>query len=115
MYKQESRNFIRLAGKFKTVDELRNLVISNTPLGGQVRLAEVADVQDAQKDVEKLARVNRQAAIVLQVVKQSDANGVSVSEGVQETVEKLRNEYVSIDLGLVIANDASVYTLESNT
>lgn len=104
---------IRLAGKFKTVDELRNLVVSNTAAGGQVRLSDVADVQDAQKDVEKLARVNSQSAIALQVLKQSDANGVSVSEGVQNIVDRLQKEYTSDGLQLSIANDASVYTLQS--
>lgn len=110
---REQDILIRLAGKFKSVDELRNVVISTTPTGGQVRLADVADVQDAQKDVEKLARVNRRSAIVLQVVKQSDANGVSVSEGVQEIVNKLQSDYAAVGLGLSIANDASVYTLQS--
>ncbi|HRN91518.1 MAG TPA: efflux RND transporter permease subunit [Ferruginibacter sp.] len=104
---------IRLAGKFKTVDELRNLVISNTTAGGQIRLGDVADVQDAQKDVEKLARVNGEASIALQVLKQSDANAVSVSKGVQEIVSRLQTEYASSGLKLSIANDASVYTLQS--
>ncbi|WP_114788991.1 efflux RND transporter permease subunit [Niabella yanshanensis] len=104
---------IRLAGKFKTIDELRNLVVKTSATGGQVRLADVADVQDAQKDVEKLARVNNESSIALQVLKQSDANGVSVSEGVQAIVNRLQSEYASSGLQLTIANDASVYTLES--
>ncbi len=104
---------IRLSGKFRSVEELRNLVISNTAAGGQVRLADVADVQDTQKDVEKIARVNQQSAIALQVLKQSDANGVSVSEGVRNTIEKLQNDYASSGLQLAVANDASVYTLQS--
>lgn len=104
---------IRLAGKFKTVEELRNFVVSTSSLGGQVRLADIADVQDAQKDVEKIARVNQKSAIVLQVLKQSDANGVTVSEGVANIVERLNGEYESAGLELSIVNDASVYTLQS--
>ena len=110
---REQDILIRLAGKFKSVDELRNLVVSTSASGGQVRLGDVAEVQDTQKDVEKIARVNQQSAIVLQVVKQSDANGVSVSKGVQEIVEKLKTEHANVGLGLTIANDASVYTLQS--
>lgn len=104
---------IRLAGKFKTIDELRNLVVANSPAGGQVRLSDVADVQDAQKDVEKIARVNQESAIAVQIMKQSDANAVSVSEGVQKIIERLHTEYASSELKLSIANDSSVYTLES--
>lgn len=70
---REQDVLIRLSGKYKTVDELRNLVIANRN-GVQVHLADVADVQDAQKDVEKIARVNQQSAIAVQIMKQSDAN-----------------------------------------
>ena len=104
---------IRLAGKFKTVDELRNLVVSTSPSGGQVRLADIADVQDTQKDVEKIARVNQESAIAVQVLKQSDANAVSVSEGVQEIIQRIEKDYASSGVKLNVANDSSVYTLES--
>jgi HAE1 family hydrophobic/amphiphilic exporter-1 len=104
---------IRLSGKYKTVDDLRNLVVATTPAGAQVRLMEVADVQDAEKDVEKLARVNQQSAIALQVIKQSDANAVEVSKQVKASIEKLQKDYASSGLKLTVASDSSVYTLES--
>ncbi|MCR6720301.1 MAG: efflux RND transporter permease subunit [Chitinophagaceae bacterium] len=110
---REQDILIRLAGKFKTVDELRNLVIAKTAQGGQIRLRDIADVQDGQKDVEKLARVNQESAIAVQIIKQSDANAVSVSDGVQKIVERLNVEYAASGLKLTIANDSSVYTLNS--
>lgn len=104
---------IRLAGKFKSVDELRNLVIRQTAVGGQVRLSDVADVQDGQKETEKIARVDQNSAIVMQVLKQSDANAVSVSEGIQEIIKQIQLDYASTGLKLDMANDSSVYTLQS--
>lgn len=109
---REQDVLIRLAGKYKTVEELRNLVILNKD-GAQVRLRDVADVQDAQKDVEKLARVNQQSSIALQVIKQSDANAVSVSEQITATIHKMQVDYAVNGLRIDIANDSSVYTLES--
>lgn len=50
-------------GKYKNVDELRNLVLS-TKSGIQIRLGDIADVQDSQKEVEKIARVNQNSAIL---------------------------------------------------
>lgn len=44
---------IRLSGKYADVDMLRNLVIKTSEDGSQVRLKDVADVRDGQKDVEK--------------------------------------------------------------
>ncbi|MFT3675432.1 MAG: efflux RND transporter permease subunit [Chitinophagaceae bacterium] len=109
---REQDVLIRLAGKYKTVEELRNLVILNKD-GVQVRLKDVADVQDTQKDVEKLARVNQQSSIALQVIKQSDANAVSVSEQITATIQKMQVDYAASGLKIDIANDSSVYTLES--
>jgi len=109
---REQDVLIRLAGKYKTVEELRNLVVLNKD-GAQVRLKDVADVQDTQKDVEKLARVNQQSSIALQVIKQSDANAVSVSEQITATIQKMQVDYAANGLKIDIANDSSVYTLES--
>jgi HAE1 family hydrophobic/amphiphilic exporter-1 len=44
----------------------------------QIRLGDIADVQDTQKITEKIARVNQNSAIILQIIKQSDANAVAV-------------------------------------
>lgn len=104
---------VRLSGKYKSVDELRNLVIANSPSGGQIRVMDIAEVQDTQKDVDKIARVNQSNALVLQVLKQSDANAVEVSKGVQSLIEEINQEYASVGLHIDIASDSSIYTLES--
>ncbi|OLY91900.1 hydrophobic/amphiphilic exporter-1, HAE1 family [Cnuella takakiae] len=109
---REQDVLIRLSGKYRNVEELRNLVIAS-PTGAQIRLSEVADVQDAQKDVDKIARVNQQSAIAVQVIKQSDANAVGVSEQIRASIEKLEKDYAAQGLTIAVANDSSVYTLQS--
>lgn len=104
---------VRLAGKYRNAEELRNLVVTNAEDGSQVRLKDVADVQDTQKEVEKLARVDQQSAIALQVLKQSDANAVEVSRLTREILTNLESTYASANLELNVANDSSTYTLES--
>lgn len=109
---REQNELIRLSGKYRDVDELRNIVISQQG-EVQVRLGDIADVQDSEKDVEQLARFNQEASIVVQILKQSDANAVAVSEGVQEMVSTLQENYAGDGLEMAIANDSSTYTLES--
>ncbi|RZK91219.1 MAG: efflux RND transporter permease subunit, partial [Pedobacter sp.] len=104
---------IRLSGKYKSIEELRNLVLTTSKDGAQIRLGDVADVQDAQKETEKLARVNRQASIAIQIIKQSDANAVEVSKGVHAIIDKLNSEYKANKLDIKIVNDSSIFTLES--
>lgn len=107
---RENSTLIRLSGKYKTITELRNLVISDKN-GVQIRLGEVAEVIDGKKDAEKLARLNQQDAILIQVMKQSDANAVAVSEGIASSVDKIQTDYKKQGLNLKIANDTSNFTL----
>jgi len=104
---------IRLSGKYRSIEELRNLVLTTSQDGSQIRLGDVADVQDSKKETEKLARINRQASIAIQIIKQSDANAVEVSEGTHAIIEKLKTEYAANKLDIKIVNDSSIFTLES--
>lgn len=104
---------VRLAGKFGSVEELRELVVLQTQNGGQVLLQDIAEVQDTQKEVEKLARVNQQPSIALQIIKQSDANAVEVSKQTKALISQLHQDYEAEGLQMIVANDSSDYTLAS--
>jgi hydrophobe/amphiphile efflux-1 (HAE1) family protein len=109
---RDQKILIRLAGKYKSVEELRSLVISSKN-GIEIRLRDIADVQDAQKIAEKISRIDQQSAIILQIIKQSDANAVAVSEKLVESIKALENDYKGDSLNLEIAKDSTVYTLEA--
>ena len=109
---REQKILIRLAGKYKNVEELKNLVVSSKN-GVQVRLGDIADVQDTQKITEKIARVDQKSAIILQIVKQSDANAVAVSEELLKAITALENDYKTSQLKLEVAKDSTVFTLEA--
>jgi HAE1 family hydrophobic/amphiphilic exporter-1 len=109
---REQKILIRLAGKYQNVDELRNLVISSQN-GIEIRLKDIADVQDDQKIPEKIARVDQKSAIILQIIKQSDANAVAVSEQLLKSISSLETDYKEKGLQLEIAKDSTVYTLEA--
>jgi len=104
---------VRLSGKYASVEEMRNLVIITAKDGAQIRLGDIADIQDTQKETDKIARINRANSIAVQIIKQSDANAVTVSEGTKATIAKLKEDYKNIGLDIKIVNDSSVYTLES--
>lgn len=109
----EQNMSIRLQGKLTSIDELRNLVITTTSTGTQVRLSDVADVQDGIKDQDQLARVDQKESIAIQLQKQTDANAVTVSKEVKAAVVQLESEYSAYRLKLGIANDTSTFTLDS--
>ncbi|MFT3946497.1 MAG: efflux RND transporter permease subunit [Agriterribacter sp.] len=109
---RNNRTTIRLAGKVNSIDQLRNLPIT-TPSGAIVFLKDVADVQDGIKDIEKIARVDQQNTILLQVFKQSDANAVEVSKQVSATIDQVQKDYAGNNIQLDVANDSSSFTLNA--
>jgi len=109
---RENRTTIRLAGKVSDVDELRNLPIS-TPSGASIFLRDIADVQDGIKEIEKIARLDQENTILLQVFKQSDANAVEVSSLVKETINTVEKDYSNNNVKVLLANDSTDYTLNA--
>src|SRR5690554_7173845 len=55
---RDSQITIRLSGNFSSLDQMRNLPLT-TPTGTQIRLSDIADVQDGVKEIEKIARIDR--------------------------------------------------------
>lgn len=104
---------IRLSGKYSSVDELRNLVLTADPNGGMVKLKDVADVLDTKKDAELISRVDGENAIGLSIQKQSDANAVEISKLAKEAMANLEEQYSRNQLKFKIASDSSDFTLEA--
>jgi hydrophobic/amphiphilic exporter-1 (mainly G- bacteria), HAE1 family len=109
----ESNTSVRLSGKFKSVDEIKNLVLMTTPTGSQIRLKDVAEITDAVKDPVKLARVNGEEAILVNILKQADANAIDLSDNVQKVIKNLESEYSDQGLKLEIAQDSTEFTRQS--
>jgi HAE1 family hydrophobic/amphiphilic exporter-1 len=109
---RNNTTIIRLSGKYKNTDELNTLVISSKN-GAQVRLSEIAFVEDSQKDVEKIARVDQKPAIIIQIVKQSDANAVEVSELTKAAIAKIEKDYKLQNVKIEVVNDSTIFTLNA--
>ncbi|MFZ6663460.1 efflux RND transporter permease subunit [Peijinzhouia sedimentorum] len=103
---------IRLSGKYQSLNELRDLVIQEDPKG-IIRLSDLAEVQDSQKEIKVLNRINSEASVGITIQKQSDANAVEVSGQTKVTIAELEKTYANIGLKFNIANDSSDFTLEA--
>ncbi|MEE9904766.1 MAG: efflux RND transporter permease subunit [Chlorobium sp.] len=111
----ERQFVLRLAGKFASLDEVKQLVLRTDADGGSIRLADVAEVRDGFRDVTTLTRINGRSAVGLMIMKQSDANTVDVSRLVRERIKTLESLYSDENLRFDIAQDASTFTLEAVT
>ena len=81
--------------KFQSVDDVRNMLLA-TPLGGIIRLGEVANVVLESVPSSDTAKMDGTACVVLQVSKQSGANEVGTAEAVVRQMEKLEKDHPSL-------------------
>lgn len=104
---------IRVAGKFSSIEDLRNLVVARSRQGGDVRLGDVAEVQDGAKEFTQMNRVNGVTSIGINLLKQSDANAVNVSALVRAELKKLQEEFQAQGIVFDIAQDSSLFTIDA--
>ena len=104
---------VRLSGKFSSLDELSNLVVSNNPDGSQVFLKDVAELFDSKEEMSSLTRINGQTSLGVLITKTSDGNTVGISEEVKKTMASLEKQYEGENLHFTIAKDSADFTLEA--
>ncbi|MHB9036491.1 MAG: efflux RND transporter permease subunit [Armatimonadota bacterium] len=111
--KEGARDYsVRTVGEFKTAEEIADARIF---VGGKngapdmvVRIGDIAKVTDTVAEPDYLSRINGKPSVVLTVQKQSDANTVAVSEGVQEQLEELK-PLLPPGVKPIITNDQAIF------
>ena len=109
----KSHTAIRLSGKLKSVEEIRGLVLTTLPNGTQIRLEDVADVVETAADVNTLARVDGEEAVLINIFKQENANAIDLSDAVSAAVAGLETRYAGAGLHIRTVSDTSDFTRES--
>jgi HAE1 family hydrophobic/amphiphilic exporter-1 len=104
---------VRLAAKYASLDELRNTVVAVSRQGGEVRVSDIAEVQDGIAEQKMLNRIDGRDAIGLSVMKQSDANAVRVAELCKAELSAIEKEYAADNVKFEIAADDSIFTKAS--
>jgi HAE1 family hydrophobic/amphiphilic exporter-1 len=104
---------IRYDANVKSLDQLRNLVIQQQPGQGVIYLKNIAEVVDATAKTTAINHIDGIPSIGVQIIKQSDANAVDVSEQVKKTFANIETQYKGQDLKFNISSDQSVYTLHA--
>ena len=99
---------VKADGRFRSVEEIRDVVVAALPSGAQVRLADVATVADTYKDVRTLTRLNGVDAVTLEVQKQGGTNTVAIADKVIAVVAGL-GETLPKDFHLVKVIDSSPF------
>ncbi|NTV47178.1 MAG: efflux RND transporter permease subunit, partial [Chlorobiales bacterium] len=111
---KDGRFVVRIAGKVRSIEELRNLIVSTSKDGSDIKLRDVAEVEDGQKEVKAISRVDGKSAVGILVQKQTGANAVEVSKLVRKKLAELETANKPINLRFDITQDASLFTIDAS-
>jgi hydrophobe/amphiphile efflux-1 (HAE1) family protein len=84
---------VRTVGEFKSVDQIRDVIVATARDGSAVRLRDVADVIDGFEDQTTLVRVNGTEAVTFEVRKQSGQNTVEVAHAVKAKLAQIEKTF----------------------
>ena len=103
------REFIaRTVGEFENLDEIRNVIVTRTAAGQEVRLADVARVEDSHEETRVITRLNGRSCVKLNVLKQARANTVQVAQAVQRRLDELRAD-MPADVSVAVLENQGDY------
>ena len=106
----EAQMVIRLSAKFKNIRDIENVVVAVNDKGSNVKLKDIAEVLDVEKEPTMIARVNGKNSVGLSIKKQTDANAVEVCHLVNKELTSLEETYKSKNLRFEVPFDSSVFT-----
>lgn len=105
---------IRLQGKYNSLADIENVILKYMPDGSAIKVKNIADVYDGNKEIETLSRVNGIPSIGITIQRSADANTVQLSESTQKVLNALQSVYEPIGLNFMIAADNAEFTLEAS-
>jgi len=89
----ETREIIaRTMGEFESIEEINNVVVASGPNGEKVYLKDVASVEDSHEEMRVNTRFNGKPCVKLNILKQAEANTVTVAQAVKNRLDQLRRD-----------------------
>lgn len=101
---------IRLAGKFLSLDDIRNLVVGKSRFGSSIFLKDIAEIQDGIRDPEVICRTDGLPALGLVIRKQGDANAVDMADLILAKIKTLEQTYAAQGLRFQVVANSSTFT-----
>jgi len=98
---------LRVTGEFDSIDEIKQTIVQ-TEGGATVHVEDVAEVQDSYKEESSVTLVDGEPAVVLSVLKQTDANTVDVATTIQNSMADMQANLPS-DVNLNVIIDTSEF------
>jgi hydrophobe/amphiphile efflux-1 (HAE1) family protein len=83
---------VRTIGEYRNLDEISDVVVARGSLGEKVYLRDVAEVEDSHEEMRINTRFCGETCIKLNILKQAEANTVTVSRAVRKKLRDLERD-----------------------
>lgn len=103
---------VRTVGKYKNIDDIKNVVITNVN-NRPVYIGDVVDVVDDWEDEDTFASANGVPCVMASVRKQSKTNTVDVTDGLNAKMEIIKQRMLPPDIKVEVVRDQSQYIREN--
>ncbi len=110
MTSEPSRLAVRSLGRFSSLEDIQDLVVSSG--GRQTQVKDVATVVETHKDVEEILRLNGQETVGLSITKQSDANAIATADQVRRALDAIQPSLPD-GMKLTVVSDDTDFTRAS--
>jgi multidrug efflux pump len=101
-----TKRTISIKNEFKTIDEIKNLVISSQS-GARVYLKDFAQVIDTVAETQSYARLGGKNVITLNVIKRAGENLISASDKIKAAIDELKETEFPKNIDIKITADQS--------
>ncbi|WPC39455.1 efflux RND transporter permease subunit [Clostridium sp. JS66] len=99
---------LKTDSSIKKVDDFLNVLITKRN-GSEIKLGDIATVEDGSKEKSSLSFYNGKEAIGIDIVKQSNSNTVQVAKDVKKEIESIKKSLPSgVKINLVADNSTSI-------
>src|SRR2546421_3186035 len=102
---------LRTMGRLTNVSDFTRIILSQQN-GAIIKLGDVARVLDTVQEIRRIARVDGEPSIALEIRKQSGSNTVAVVDAVMAKLDQIRPS-LPADLKIVVQRDQSVFIRKS--
>ena len=112
LYSKYAEISVSTKAPLKTEEDFRNVVIAERK-GYPVKISDIAqEVKFEAVETRSSVRFNGKPCVLMNVIKQSVANPITVANGIHELIPKIRSS-IPKGMTLEVANDASVFIKRS--
>ena len=104
---------VKLTGKYESVEDLQELVVSSSTFGSKVKLKDLAVVIEDKKTPITFSRINGKLSVGIVITKQADANALEMAELVKLKIADLEKSYASKNIKFKKVIDITEFTVSA--